>query len=80
MAGEETPKFHNDMGVETIRTGANEFECIGALPPFDHPHVYLDMTTSGEVICPYCSTRYVHDSSLKAGEAEPSQALFKGAA
>lgn len=24
-----------------------------------HPRVYLDITTHGEVICPYCSTLFV---------------------
>jgi uncharacterized Zn-finger protein len=35
-----------------------EFQCIGAAPPYDHPHVYLDMGSDDEIICPYCSTRY----------------------
>ncbi|MBK1681045.1 hypothetical protein CKO20_11765 [Rhodocyclus tenuis] len=29
-----------------------------------HPRVYLDVTTTGEVVCPYCSAHY-----LFAGEA-----------
>jgi len=24
-----------------------------------HPHVYLDITTKGQVSCPYCGTTYV---------------------
>jgi uncharacterized Zn-finger protein len=24
-----------------------------------HPRVFLDVLTAGEVVCPYCSTRYV---------------------
>ena len=24
-----------------------------------HPKVYLDLATQGEVICPYCGTRYL---------------------
>ena len=43
MAQHYTPHFHNQPGVAQIRIGAKEFMCIGALPPFDHPHVYLDM-------------------------------------
>ena len=41
--------------------------CIGALPPFDHPHVYLDMGAGSEAICPYCSTHYVYDATLRGG-------------
>lgn len=30
-----------------------------------HPRVFLDVVATGEVLCPYCGTRY----RLKAGEA-----------
>ena len=63
----ETPHFHNDPGVPTIRVGVREFMCTGALPPFDHPHVFIDMGDSDDVVCPYCSTRFVHDGALGAG-------------
>ena len=43
MAGGKTPKFCNEAGVREIRVGVRELECIGAKPPFDHPHVFLDM-------------------------------------
>ncbi len=43
MAAGATPHFHNTMGVPKIEIGAREFMCIGAKPPFDHPHVFLDM-------------------------------------
>ena len=35
-----------------------EFECTGASAPFDHPHIFLDMGSETEIVCPYCSTRY----------------------
>jgi hypothetical protein len=38
--------------------------CIGASPPFDHPHIFIDMGSDGEAICSYCSTRFVYDSNL----------------
>jgi len=74
MAGANTAKFHNDMGVEIIEIGAREFECIGAKPPFDHPHIYLEMGNSNEVICPYCSTLYRHNDTLTGNGAIPEQA------
>ena len=43
MADKAVPHFHNDLGVAVIHVGSKEFMCIGALPPFDHPHVFLDM-------------------------------------
>ncbi len=77
MAESHTPKFHNDTGVPAIDIGVHEFECIGALPPFDHPHVYIDMGDDNEAICPYCSTLYRFDPKLAADEAHPPEALVK---
>ena len=71
MAEHSTPHFHNTPGVAEIRVGAKEFMCIGALPPFDHPHVYLDMGEENEIVCPYCSTLFNYDPSLKQTESDP---------
>ena len=76
MAGQATPKFHNDMGIERIRVGAREFECTGAKPPFDHPHIFIDMGDENEAVCSYCSTVYVYDEKLKAHEADPAEAAL----
>lgn len=51
-------KFANDRGVEEIAVPVREFECIGAAPPFDHPHIFLDMGDADRITCPYCSTVY----------------------
>ncbi len=45
----------------------------------DHPHVYLDMGRDGEILCPYCSTLFVHDARLDADQSEPGDCIFKGA-
>ena len=71
MAGNTIPHFANDEGAESIRIGVKEFNCMGALPPFDHPHVYLDMGSESEIICPYCSTLYVYDAQLGPDESVP---------
>src|SRR5271168_713506 len=47
------PKFHNEIGVPVIRVGCRELECIGALPPQDHPHIYLNMGDANEIVRPY---------------------------
>lgn len=70
------PHFHNSGGVAQIEIGAREFMCIGALPPFDHPHVFLDMGQDTDIVCPYCSTHYVFNSRLAAAAAEPAAAVF----
>jgi len=78
MSEHAIPHFHNQPGLATIRIGAKEFMCIGALPPFDHPHIYIDMGAESEALCPYCSTRYVYDSALR-GHAEPAECEVKAA-
>jgi uncharacterized Zn-finger protein len=72
MADRIVPHFHNQPGVAVIEIGAQEFMCVGALPPFDHPHVFLDMGDDTEIICPYCSTLYRYDSRLEPHSARPA--------
>lgn len=72
MAATSIPKFHNDLGVETIEIGAKTFECIGATAPYDHPHIYLDMSTDNEIVCPYCSTHYTYNQALAPDMAYPT--------
>jgi uncharacterized Zn-finger protein len=67
------PHFHNDTGVAVIEIGAREFMCVGEPPPFDHPHVFLDMGEDDEIICPYCSTLYRFDAALDAAAARPPE-------
>ena len=76
MADKAVPHFHNDLGVAVIQVGSREFMCIGARPPFDHPHVFLDMGTEDEIICQYCSTLYRHRPSLRAGTADPAACVW----
>jgi uncharacterized Zn-finger protein len=76
MADVGIPHFHNDPGVSAIRLGAREFMCIGAKPPFDHPHVFLDMGSEDEIVCPYCSTLYKFRAELPPGKAEPAECLY----
>lgn len=74
MAGAGTPKFQNDAGVEKITIGVKEFQCIGANPPFDHPHIFLDMGDENEIVCPYCSTLYVYDPQVARDSSVPEGA------
>jgi uncharacterized Zn-finger protein len=78
MASGSTPHYHNTMGIARIETGAKEFMCIGAAPPFDHPHVFLDMGAGQDIVCPYCSTHYAYDHTLGAGAARPEDAVWRG--
>jgi uncharacterized Zn-finger protein len=77
MSDHVVPHFHNDAGVPVIEIGSKEFMCVGANPPFDHPHVFLDLGNDNEIICPYCSTLYRYAPDLKPGEARPPECVLR---
>ena len=73
------PKFHNEVGTPIVRIGCREFKCIGAKPPQDHPHVYINMGDADEINCPYCATIFRFDHSLGVREAEPASCSYSEA-
>lgn len=75
MADHIIPHLANDDGAEKVFIGVKEFQCMGARPPYDHPHVFLDMGSDNQTLCPYCSTLYIHDPRLAATESDPSGAV-----
>ena len=79
MADHSIPHFHNEPGVPTIRVRVKELMCIGAKPPFDHPHIFVDMGSDNEAICGYCSTRYLFDHTV-AGVCDPPECQLTEAA
>ena len=76
MAEHLVPHLANDQGVDRIKIGVKEFQCMGAKPPHDHPHVYLDMGEETQIVCPYCSTLYVHDPALRADDSDPQGCVY----
>ncbi|MCC0030119.1 MAG: zinc-finger domain-containing protein [Brucellaceae bacterium] len=76
MAGHSIPHFQNDGGHAAISIGVKEFMCVGANPPYDHPHVFLDMGDEDEKVCPYCSTLYRYDASLGAQQSQPEGCVY----
>lgn len=76
MSKDFTPVFKNDQGVAEIETGARHFGCVGQTPPFDHPHIYLEIPASGAVKCPYCATIYRFNPELAEDECRPDDARF----
>jgi uncharacterized Zn-finger protein len=77
MADMIIPHLANDPGVEKIYIGVREFQCMGARPPHDHPHVFLDMGADPQILCPYCSTLYLHDARLAADQSDPPGCLVR---
>lgn len=80
MADSVVPHFHNDAGIPVVEIGSHEFKCVGAKPPHDHPHVYLDMGSEHEIVCPYCSTLYRFNAKLAAGAANPPECVYRAQA
>ncbi len=76
MADTGIPHFRNDLGVSVIEVGAHEFMCIGATPPFDHPHIFIDLGSDTEAVCSYCSTLYRFNPALAAGTAKPEACVW----
>jgi uncharacterized Zn-finger protein len=76
MADHIVPHFQNDAGVAAIDIGVHEFMCIGAAPPFDHPHVFLDMGDADEKVCPYCSTLFRYRRDLAPTDTHPPGHLY----
>ena len=76
MAEHVIPHFHNDSGVARIDIGVKKFMCVGARPPYDHPHIFIDMGDDDEKVCSYCSTLYRFDPSLKANQSNPAGCVF----
>ena len=68
------PQFRR---IGPYRDRPKEFQCVGARPPFDHPHVFLDMGHDTEIVCPYCSTLYIFSPALPHGAANPPSAVFE---
>jgi uncharacterized Zn-finger protein len=75
MADAVVPHLANDQGAEKIYVGVKELQCMGARPPFDHPHIYLDMGSDSQIVCPYCSTLYVFTDRLEPDATEPAGCL-----
>ena len=58
MISTEIPKVTNDKGHKSIKIKFKEFNCLGAKPPHDHPHIFLNFGRKKEIVCPYCGTLY----------------------
>jgi len=67
----EIPLLFNEIGVSSIEIGVGAFDCMGVLPPHDHPHVYLNMGEQSDILCPYCSTQYRLNPALRWNETVP---------
>ena len=80
MAGHSIPHFQNDGGHGVIEIGVKEFMCVGASVPYDHPHVFLDMGADHEIICPYCSTLFKYEPSLKGAACIPPECAYTDSA
>ncbi len=77
MADDVVPYFQNDVGSAEIEIGVTRFMCCGASAPYDHPHVFLDLSNETEIVCPYCSTLFKYSKSLKPDETVPAGCIYE---
>ena len=79
MARSPSPTLPTTQAPRKSSSASRNSSAWARAPPFDHPHVYLDMGEDSQILCPYCSTLYVHDPRLDA-RRERSQGLCGHAA
>ena len=70
-----TPHFHNQPGLPVLKVRVRRFMCIGCLPPLDHPHIFIDMGDETDIVCSYCSTRFVFEPTLH-DLCQPAECLY----
>lgn len=46
---------------ETVKVSSKSVSCDGGKGPLGHPKVYLEMGSSNEITCPYCSKHFVFE-------------------
>ena len=51
---------------ETIVVSEKRVACDGGGGALGHPRVFLEIDSSGEIVCPYCSRRFVVEDKAKA--------------
>lgn len=71
-APRQLPLFFNELGVNSIDVGVAAFHCMGAMPPHDHPHIYLNMVEQTDLLCPYCATQFRLNPGLRWNETIPA--------
>jgi len=50
--------------METIYTDKKEVACDGGI--LGHPMVYLNMESANEIVCPYCSKKFIYQKAKVA--------------
>lgn len=56
---------------ETVETAEMLAACAGSGGALGHPRVYLNLSPSGRVECPYCSRVFVNPAVAAAGGVAP---------
>ena len=72
----EVPHLVNDKGVDKIKIGVKEFQCMGAARPTTILTSISTWAHDAQIVCPYCSTLFVHDAALSDGESDPPSCVY----
>ena len=49
---------------EVVVVNKTEVSCDGGNGPLGHPLVYLNLSTKGEVDCPYCDKKFIYKKDV----------------
>jgi uncharacterized Zn-finger protein len=52
----------NMITEETVNISSKEVACDGGNGQLGHPKVFLHINNDNQVVCPYCSKKYVYKS------------------
>jgi len=64
------PSFSAIPPTEPVLTGASTVACDGDIAAgLGHPRVFLDLPAGSEVVCPYCSRRFIWSATVPAEAA-----------
>ncbi len=56
--------------AEVIDVESKRIACDGGGTALGHPKIYMEMGTANEVVCPYCSRRFVLNQSAASDTGE----------
>lgn len=54
-----------DFIDEPILSPSDVISCDGGNLPFGHPKIYLNLNPEGQIVCPYCSQRFIQEHPPK---------------
>ena len=55
----------NSQHFETKIVNEREVCCDGGKGPLGHPAIYLNISDNNEIVCPYCSCKFIYQDAAE---------------